>query len=114
MKKLKRGDYIYLDEENKNPSLVNQYLLCRDGVVEAYEYTDCSGYGSLTRIFLCEDVKHEAVSIIRQVYNDYNQEWVEEEMSFDSDSYVFLASLIRGEHNALGGTYMLVRDFTEQ
>lgn len=110
MMKLNRGDKIYLDKKETKESLVNRFLACRDGVVEVYQYTDASGYGSPVRLFLCEDVKHESVSIIRQTFN--GGEWMEEKMNFDSDSFVFLAGLIRGEHDKLGGNYTLVRDFS--
>lgn len=111
MKKLNRGDKIYLDHENKE-SAVNTFLECRDGVVEVYEYTDTSGYGSPTRLFLCRNTKHESISIIRQTWNSIGaKQWIEEEMSFDSDSYVFLEALISGKKDQFGGTYSLVRDY---
>lgn len=66
MKKLKRGASIYLDEEQQKESAVNRYLNCRDGVVEVLEYKDNSGYGLDTRLFLCNDTKHEIISIIKQ------------------------------------------------
>lgn len=108
MKKLKRNDKIYLDKENKVESYVNQYLSCRDGIVEVYEYRDSSGYGSMVRLFLCNNTKHEVLSIIRQTYSDLDDKWIEEEMSFDSDSFKFLEALIKGEK---GDGYSLVRDY---
>lgn len=111
MNKLNRGDKIYLDDEETKESAINAYLECRDGIVEVYEYRDESGYGSKTRLFLCENTKHECISIIRQVWSDFNKQWNEEEMSFDSDSFVFLKALITGEKNELGGNYSLVRDY---
>ena len=109
MEKLNRGDKIYLDENKEKESLVNQYLDCRDGIVELYEYNDSSGYGSKTRLFICEDTKHESVSIIRQTWSNFINEWIEEEMWFDSDSFVFLKALIIGHEEAPGGKYSLVR-----
>lgn len=111
MNKLNRGDKIYLDDEKTKESAINTYLECRDGIVEVYEYRDESGYGSKTRLFLCENTKHECISIVRQVWSDSNKQWNEEEMSFDSDSFVFLKALITGEKNELGGNYSLVRDY---
>ncbi len=112
MEKLKRGDKIYLDDKAKiKESAVNHYLNCRDGIVEVYEYTDYSGYGGETRLFLCKDTKHEAVSIIRQTWNSIDKEWFEEEMSFDSDSFVFLEAIINGNKDEFGGKYSLVRDY---
>ena len=111
MNKLNRGDKIYLDYEKTKESAINAYLECRDGIVEVYEYRDESGYGSKTRLFLCENTKHECISIVRQVWSDFNKQWNEEEMSFDSDSFVFLKALITGKKNELGGNYSLVRDY---
>jgi hypothetical protein len=109
MEKLNRGDKIYLDKEKTRESAVNHFLKCRDGIIKVYEYRDESGYGSKTRLFLCEDTKHEAISIIRQVYVDYKDEWIEESVDFDSDSYIFLRALINGNENEIGGKYYLVR-----
>jgi hypothetical protein len=111
MEKLKRGDKIYLDEKQEKESDVNTFLACRDGIVEVYEYRDESGYGSKTRLFYCQDTKNESVSIIRQIYIDFKKEWVEETMSFDSDSFEFLEAIINGKEDALGGKYLLVRDY---
>jgi len=111
MEKLKRGDKIYLDKNQEKESAVNSYLDCRDGIVEVYEYNDESGYGSKTRLFYCQNTKHESVSIIRQIYIDFKKEWVEETMSFDQDSFEFLKAIINGKEDALGGKYLLVRDY---
>jgi len=111
MEKMNRGDKIYLDKNNEKESAVNSYLDCRDGIVEVYEYNDSSGYGSKTRLFCCQDTKHESVAIIRQTFIDINKEWVEEEMSFDSDSFQFLKAIINSNENELGGKYTLVRDY---
>ena len=110
MQQLKRGDKIYLDKEKLIESQVNKYLECRDGVVECYEYRDCSGYGSKTRLFLCRDTKHDSVSLIRQT-EVFNKEWMEQTVDFDSDSFVFLESIINGKKDQLGGKYTLVRDY---
>lgn len=114
MEKLNRGDKVYLDLEEKKESLVNDYLSCRDGIVEVYEYRDESGYGSKTRLFLCENSKHETMSIIRQTWNAVSKEWHEECMTFDSDSFKFMKALIKGETEELGGEYTLVRDYNER
>ncbi len=111
MDKLNRGDKIYLDKQNEKESAINTYLDCRDGTVEVYEYRDGSGYGHKTRLFLCEDKKHETVSIIRQVHNDIIGEWIEEEMAFDADSLLFLKAILNGKKDEIGGTYSLVRDY---
>ena len=114
MEKLKRGDKIYLDSNNTKESLVNTYLYCRDGIVEVYEYCDTSGYGSRTRLFLCSNTKHESVSIIRQTWNSIGDEWIEENMSFDRDSFEFLEAIIEGKTDAEGGKYTMVRDYSEE
>ena len=111
MEKLNRGDKIYLDKEQKKESAVNTFLSCRDGIVKCYEYNDTSGYGSKTRLFLCENTKHEVISIVRQTWNDFAKEWIEEEMTFDTDSFVFLKALINNKREELGGKYSLVRDY---
>lgn len=102
MEKLKRGDKIYLDKDKTKESAVNFYLGCRDGIVEVYEYRDESGYGSKTKLFLCEDSKHEGISLIRQAYNDISKEWDEESMDFDSDSFRYLDALINGDKKKPG------------
>ena len=111
MKKLNRGDKIYLDADNTIESGVNHYLSCRDGIVECYEYRDEFGYGSTTKLFLCRDTKAETISVIRQVRTDGDQMWMEEQMCFDSDSYEFLKALITGKEGAFGGKYTLVRSY---
>ena len=111
MKKLKRGDKIYLDEKQKKESAVNMYLDCRDGIIEVYEYRDESGYGSKTRLFYCQNTKHESVSIIRQIYIHFEKRWVEEVMDFDSDSFEFLKAIINGKKDILSGKYLLVRNY---
>lgn len=111
MEKLNRGDKIFLDSENKKESFVNDYLECRDGIVEVYEYRDESGYGSKTRLFLCENTKHESVSIIRQIWIENKKEWFEQYMVFDSDSFVFMKALINNKKDEFCGTYTLVRDY---
>ena len=113
MEKLKRGDKIYLDVINSKESDVNSFLDCRDGVVEVYEYNDNSGYGAMVRLFLCQNTKHESVCIIRQTYNTINKEWNEESMYFDTDSFEFLKAIINGKEDERGGTYTLVRDYSE-
>lgn len=113
MEKQNRGGKIYLDTESTKESWVNSFLGCRDGIVEVYEYTDDSGWGSKTRLFLCRNTKHESVCIIRQTWSQYSKEWTEEVMDFDSDSFVFLEALITGNKNAPGGIYNIVRDYTE-
>lgn len=111
MEKLNRGDKIYLDEKQEKESFINDYLSCRDGVVEVYEYNDCSGYGSKVRLFYCQNTKHESISIVRQTWNSNSKEWIEEEMSFDTDSFKFLEAILNGKKDELGGKYMLIRDY---
>ena len=113
MEQLKRGDKIHLDESKTKESAVNHYLDCRDGIVEVYEYVDESGYGFKNRLFLCEDAKHEESSIIRQIYVDSIKTWVEEELSFDTDSFIFLKALLNGKHDERGGEYTLVRHYSK-
>lgn len=78
------------------------------GVVTCYEYVDYSGYGNETRLFLCKNLKHESISIIRQT--KINGEWLEEHMTFDSDSFIFLDALLNNYEEDLGGDFTLVRD----
>lgn len=109
----KRGEHkIYLDSEQKKESSVNRFLDGRDCVVKMYEYRDGSGYGSKTKLFLCEDTKHECVSIIRQIWIETLKEWTEEEMSFDADSYCFLDGLINDDPSISGGKFKLLRDYS--
>lgn len=110
METLNRGSKLYLDEAKTKKSYVNVYLACRDGIVKVYEYNDTSGYGSKTRLFLCEDYKHEVKSIVRWTWLDLSKEWIEEEMTFDTDSFAFMKALIEGKNDELGGKHTLVRD----
>lgn len=112
MEKLNRGDKIYLDKEQTKESEINKFLSCRDGIVEVYEYNDCSGYGAKIRMFLCNNTKHESKALIRQTYNSLSKEWIEESMYFDSDSFVFLKALLNGQEVVFGGKYTLVRDYS--
>lgn len=109
---LKRGDKIFLDKEETVQSMVNQYLACRDGVVECYSYRDMSGYGSKTKLYLCQNTKHEHVSIIRQTLNQLDGKWYEEDMMFDSDSFAFLEALLKGKKDELGGKFEVLRDYS--
>lgn len=109
MEQLKRGDKIFLDPDKTKESAVNQFLDCRDGIVEVFEYVDENGYGSKTRLFLCRDTKHETVSVIRQIYALGG--WLEEFMSFDAGDFVFLQALITGDTGGTSGKYTLVRDY---
>ena len=111
MERLNKGDKVYLDTNETKESEINHFLDCRDGVVEVYEYNDCSGYGAKTRMFLCRNTKHESVALIRQTYNSLNKEWMEESMHFDSDSFVFLEALINGKKDEFTNEYSLVRDY---
>lgn len=113
MEELKRGDKIYLDRERTVESAVNPFLACRDGIVEAYEYVDTSGYGSRVKLFLCRDSKQEVTSIVRQTFNEIRGEWREDEMFFDSDSFYFLKGLILGKKDVFGGDFTTVRDYTQ-
>jgi len=111
MKKLNRGDKIYLDADNTKESEVNTYLDCRDGVVECYEYYDEGGYGLKTRLFYCRNAKSETYAIIKQVYSDLSKVWIEESLYFDSCSMEILIALLNGNKTHSGGTYSLVRDY---
>lgn len=114
MERLNRGDKIYLDAGNTKESEVNRFLECRDGFVEVYEYRDNSGYGLKTRLFLCRNTKHESEAVIRQTYSDFREEWIEESMFFDSDSFEFLKALLIGKENELGGKYSLIRNYNNE
>ena len=114
MKKLNKGDKIYLDKEQTKESRVNTFLKCRDGIVEVYEYSEDSGYGSEARIFLCEDAKLEAIAIIRQVWNEFSEKWIEDAIFFDSDSFDYLKGLITCNYEVMGGEYTEVRDYNKE
>lgn len=114
MQKVNRGDKLYLDSAKTEESAINTYLDARDGIVEVYEYIDDSGYGETTRLFLCQDTKHESVNIIRQRWNSFSKKWIEEYMCFDSDSFTFLKALITGKTDEFGGQYSVVRDYNEE
>lgn len=114
MEKLTRNDKLYLNDYKTKESYVNEFLSCRDGIVEVYEYSDDSGYGSKTKLFLCKNTKHEVVSIIRWIWCERLKEWIEEEISFDNNSFEFLKTLISGSKNELGGKYTVVRDYSKE
>lgn len=114
MDRLKRGTKLYLDRDNIKESAVNQYLACRDGVVEMYEYRDCSGYGTKTRLYLCQDTKHEHVNIIRQTEITQTKEWDEEVLMFDTDSFCMLEALIKRDVDCIYGDYKKLRDYDEK
>ena len=109
MNQLSKWDKLYLDSAQTKESVVNTYLKCRDGIVEAYEYTNESGYGQPTRLFLCRDTKHESVALVRQTKSIINKEWLEEALVFDSDSFGFLEALVKGDYTK--GNYTLVRSY---
>jgi hypothetical protein len=108
---MNRGDKLYLNGNRTKESAVNPYLDCRDGIVEMLEYTDDSGYGSPTKLFLCQNSKHEQTCIVRQTFSNLSGEWMEEAMRFDSDSFAFLRALLNGDKNVGGGKYTLLRDY---
>jgi len=109
MKKMNRGDKIYLNKSTKKDSLVSHYLEVRDGIVEAYEYVSSSGYGSESILFLCTDYKSETGAIIRHTYNGLKKEWIEDYMTFDIDEMSFIRALLNGEREQMYGKYTLVR-----
>lgn len=99
---MKRGDRLYEDRE----SAVQPYLDCRDGIVKCVEYNDMSGYGSKTKLYLCENTKHESISLIREVNGK------EEVLDFDSDSFKFLIALLNDKTDELGGKFTTLRDYS--
>lgn len=112
MEKLKRGDKIAILSENE--SIIDNYLSCRDGIVEMYEYHDHSGYGQKTRLFLCQNTKHESVSIVRHYWHDTLKGWSEEDMSFDTDSFEIFKALIFGNKEVRGGKYFEIRNYENE
>ena len=111
MDTLKRGDKLYLNEQHTKESCINDYIAARDAIVEVYEYTDSSGYGSKARIFLCVNTKHDTTSIVRQTWSQLTREWQEEAMEFDTDSFIFLEALIESNRQAGGAVYSLLRTY---
>lgn len=101
---MKRGDTLYEDKE----SAVDAYLDCRDGIVNCVEYTDGSGYGSKTKLYLCENTNHESISIIRESAG------IEETLNFDTDSFKFLLALLQGRTDELGGKFTTLRDYNSK
>lgn len=114
MEKLNKGDKIYLDNEKIKESFVNDYLARKDGIVQVYEYIDNSGYGSKNRLFLCENTKYEMISIIRQTWIDSKKLWIEEEITFDTDSFAFMKAIIIGKKDEPGGKYSLLHDYADE
>lgn len=110
---IKRGDKIYLDKEGLEESAVNHFLECRDGIVDVYEYREPGPFGRDVRLFLCQDSKHESVSIIRQTYDTESEKWDEEGLSFDTDSFEYLMGLLNGDKNVKYGKYTLIRDYSD-
>ena len=104
IKIMKRGDTLYEDKQ----SAVDAYLDCRDGIVNCVEYTDGSGYGSKTKLYLCENTKHESISIIRESAG------IEETLNFDIDSFKFLLALLQGRTDELGGKFTTLRDYNSK
>lgn len=96
-----RGDKLYEDKESQ----VDAYLDCRDGIVNCVEYIDESGYGNKTKLYLCENTKHESISIIRECGG------IEESLDFDTDSFKFLLALLENRTDELGGKFTTLRDY---
>ncbi len=100
---MERGDKLHEDRD----SIVDAYLACRDGIVNCVEYNDESGYGSKTKLYLCENTKHESISIVRECLG------IEESLDFDTDSFKFLLALLAGRTNELGGKFTTLRDYNK-
>lgn len=105
-----RGHKIYLNPEQTKESEVNRFFACRDGIITMTEYYDECGYGSLTRLYLCRDTKHESVCIIRQTKLTKDT-WTEETMFFDSDSFANFLHLLGNKENPYEAEIKLLRDY---
>jgi|GEM_PF-5520424 len=101
---MKRGDKLY----EEGDSAVDPYLACRDGIVNCVEYIDGSGYGSKTKLYLCENTKHEFISIVRECNG------IEESLDFDTDSFKFLSALLENRTDELGGKFTTLRDYNSK
>lgn len=107
-----RTHKIYNDKDEKEPSLVNRYIEARDGIVKRISYRNSAGYGSFAELYLCEDVKHESVAIIRRTVID--GEWIEEAMYFEADEFEFIEQLMSNEPKPSWGKYELIRDYMNE
>lgn len=96
-------DKIYLHDGSE--SAVNNYLTCRDGIVRRASYFSDAGYGVKTEIYLCENTKHESISIVRLTNIDGSL--YEDVLNFYSDDFEFLKILILGEGE-------LIRDYSSK
>lgn len=96
-------DKIYL--HNGSESLLNTYLTCRDGVISKVSYTSDAGYGGETEIYLCENTKHESISIVK--LTNINGSLYEDVLNFYSDDFEFFKTLILGEGE-------IVRDYSSK
>lgn len=99
---MKRGDKLYEDRD----FVVDLYLDCRDGIVKCVEYNDMSGYGSKIKLYLCENIKYEVISLIREVNG------IEEVMDFDLDFFKFFLVLFNNKIDELGSKFIILRDYS--
>lgn len=81
--KVRKG-LMYLKDGSE--SAVNEFLTCRDGVVEMIEFRSDSGYGIPHRFFNCYNTKHEVRAYVLQYY-DSESIWREDVISSDADSF---------------------------
>ena len=84
---------IFLDKEKTKPSVVNDFLTCRDGTVEMIEFREDSGYGRRCRFFKCVNYKHEVHAMVFQrLLNDGR--CTEDYIISDSDSFSFIDKVL--------------------
>ena len=77
---------MYLRNDINQPSHVNEFLTCRDGIVEMIAFNSDSGYGIPHRFFNCYNTKHEVRAYVLQYYRS-GELWREDVISSDSDSF---------------------------
>lgn len=109
--KYKRNEgLIFLDKENTIPSYVNQYLTCRDGIVNMIEFNEDSGYGVKCRFFRCSNTKYESECIVLQ--KELSGIWKEEIISIDFDSFKYLEILL-GIKKDIDNKIIIYRDYNK-
>jgi len=82
---------VHLYNEDGSESKINHYLDCRDGIVSVVKFRTDSGYGSPVEAYLCENTKHEEVSLI------IRDGKYESSIDFDTDSWKYIEDLINGK-----------------
>ena len=102
---------IFLDKEKTKPSVVNDFLTCRDGTVEMIEFREESGYGGTCRFFKCVNYKHEIHAMVFQGLLD-DGGYIENYIISDSDSFSLINKVLHVKGTDNKGV-ILYRDFMD-